>query len=889
MPVFTNDFSEEVWRTKYKWKTDDTIQDTWWRVAKNLASVEKEEDRERYTEEFYGVLSGFQFIPGGRILSNAGTHLKGTTMLNCFRGDTEVITSEGIKPIRDLVGTKVFLLSDNGEWVKAPIRNFGYDRLYKLTLRKNRDEKVLFCTANHQWFVNTKAKESYKVLTTLELEPYHRLKQVSSRRKSAWKLSPVGVAQGFTYGDGSKSSASLCGDKITDLEKYFPSQTRCNYDNQTRFSLLPNSWKRLPSLDENSAFLLGWLAGYFAADGCIDERGTSVITSSKISDVKFVKNVCSILGIKYFKERSQTRTSNLNNQESEIYFLTLDTKTLHENFFIRDKHRKRYIQSNKFRYHYWHVVSVEETDLFEEVYCAIVPDKHSFVLEGNILTHNCYVHGFTDQDQDSIEGIYKAVLEQAQILKSEGGYGFCCDVMRPRGTHIAGIGNQTPGAVKFLELWDKSSEIITAGSGKQNNKEEKQSIRKGAQLTAMSCWHPDIVEFITAKQTPGRLTKFNMSVLCTDDFMRAVINDEPWDLVYPNIKAHKRTYKKYWNGNLDAWKETVWEDAVIIYHHFDSARELWDLIMESTYNRNEPGVLFVDTINRMNNLHYCEHISSTNPCGEEPLPIGGVCLLGSINLTQFIDPEKQDWKYEELEQVLNLAVRMMDNVNDVTYTPLEIQKENLENKRRIGLGVIGYASSLMMARVKYGSKQALKLTEDLMEFFTNKAYQASTYLSKEKGSFILYDESMYLSGEFIKQLSKRTLMMIKQDGMRNSHCTSIQPTGNTAVLANLISSGLEPVFAHGYYRTAIANEIVDGLELPEDIDWDKKKGNIKDWKWVKEGDEDILILEHAGKVYKYDRNRGLCKEEWVEDYAITWLNSHGSFRRRSYRDNENIC
>ena len=344
---------------------------------------------------------------------------------------------------------------------------------------------------------------------------------------------------------------------------------------------------------------------------------------------------------------------------------------------------------------------------------------------------NCFVDGFEGKDLDSIESIYNTLLRQAQILKSEGGYGFCADIMRPCGSHIGGIANQSPGAVKFLELWDKSSEIITSGSGKASRKDQKNFIRKGAQMVTMSCWHPDIIEYIEAKKTPGRLSKFNMSVLCTDEFMLAIKMDRSWQLVFPNYEQYPSEYKANWNGDLATWMSIIdSEDSVVVYHKFESAR---DLIMENTYNRNEPGVLFVDHMNQMNNLHYCEWINATNPCGEQVLPIGGVCLLGSLNLVHFIDTDKKDWKYKELRTIIHTAIRFMDNVNDKTNVPLKSQKDNLKNKRRIGLGVLGYGSSLLMARVKYGSSKALELTENLMKFFTNEAYKASAYWQKKRG------------------------------------------------------------------------------------------------------------------------------------------------------------
>ena len=501
---------------------------------------------------------------------------------------------------------------------------------------------------------------------------------------------------------------------------------------------------------------------------------------------------------------------------------------------------------------------------------------------------NCFVDGFTGNDKDSIEGIYRTLTRQAQILKSEGGYGFCADVMRPRGSHIGGIGNQSPGAVKFLQLWDKSSEIITAGSGKKSRKDEKNFIRKGAQMVTLSCWHPDIIEFINAKKTPGVLSKFNMSVLCTDEFMGAVIDDTSWDLVFPDHEKYSKEYKSSWNGDLDEWKEVIGHGdpayGLRCYHTFDSARELWDLIMSNTYGRNEPGVLFCDTMNNMNNLYYEEHISATNPCGEQVLPIGGVCLLGSLNLVHFIDPETQDWKYDDLKNTINIAVRLMDNVNDRTSVPLKMQKEQLQSKRRIGLGVMGYASALIMARVKYGSKKALEMTENLMRFVTNQAYQSSALLAKEKGSFPLYDSQKYINGQFVKRLSRETRKLISTNGMRNSHVTSIQPTGNGSVFANLVSGGLEPLFMHGYIRTSVQQHYPDGLTAPDAIDWGKKSYSYNKekqtckWEWVQEGDESLLAIEWDGKVWKMDRVRGLLKEEWVEDYGVSHLKETGLWK-----------
>lgn len=297
------------------------------------------------------------------------------------------------------------------------------------------------------------------------------------------------------------------------------------------------------------------------------------------------------------------------------------------------------------------LASIEKNpEYWEEKFLDIL-ENFNFVPGGRINSNagtglkgttyiNCFVDGFTGKAQDSMNGIMDALKRQALILKSEGGYGMCADVLRPRGAFIEGIGVESPGAIMMLEMWDKQSEIITKGSEEEKKtKKGKNKIRKGAQMVTMSCWHPSIEEFIVAKQTPNRLTKFNMSVLISDAFMDAVKNNSAWTLEFPDT-THEQ-YDEQWDGNLKQWKEKGL--PVISYKTYENANDLWNLIMKSTYNRSEPGVLFVDTINKLNNLNYCEHISATNPCGEQILPIGGVCLLGSINLTQFVDFKNQDW------------------------------------------------------------------------------------------------------------------------------------------------------------------------------------------------------------------------------------------------------
>lgn len=508
----------------------------------------------------------------------------------------------------------------------------------------------------------------------------------------------------------------------------------------------------------------------------------------------------------------------------------------------------------------------------EKFYETLIDFK--FIPGGRILSNagtaykstsyiNCFVSGFTGEDQDSMESISAELGRQALILKSEGGYGFCCSTLRPRGEQIAGIGGSSPGMVEFLKMWDTQSSVITKGSGIAVT-DGKKKIRKGAQMVTAFIWHPDIEEFITAKQIPETLTKFNMSVLLTDKFLKAVENNDNWELVFPDIVFDKPKYKKEWNGDIEKWINSG--GTVKVYKTLPAV-ELYDLIMQSTYNRAEPGCLFIDTVNRMNNLCSIETINSSNPCGEQPLPIGGSCLLGSINLTQFINSSKTGWDFDKLNKYLPYIVRMLDNVIELTYLPLEDQYKELKSKRRIGIGATGLGSALMLLRIPYGSPEALKLIEEYFEFVTNKIYQVSSDLSKEKGCFTLWNFSNFLEGGFHKILSPETIQKIEQQGLRNSHLVSMQPTGNTGIFANNISGGIEPVFLPEYTRTHGIDVLPFGL--PTQDKWELV---------VKEGDVLYKFIEFNGTRYKWSQNTGYLKETLVEDYAVSCLKENQSWR-----------
>lgn len=506
---------------------------------------------------------------------------------------------------------------------------------------------------------------------------------------------------------------------------------------------------------------------------------------------------------------------------------------------------------------------------------------------------NCFVKDRNKYDLDSLDGILSVLRDQSQTLKSEGGWGCNFSFIRPRGSFIHGIGVETPGAVKYMEMFDKSSDIITAGSGRKNkNKKAKGKIRKGAMMGILSIWHPDIFEFVTSKQTEGRLTKFNISVGIHDDFMEALrkVNElresgtskeeiekaDKWDLVFPDTQHPK--YKEDWFGDIYDWKNKGYD--VVVYNTV-SVTELWETIMKSTYNRNDPGVIFLDVANKTHLWNYgpskLSRILESNPCGEQTLPNGGCCLLGSLNLTQFIDVENQSFLFEEFEKTIKTAIRFMDNVNDVSSTPLEIYAENLKKRRRIGLGIMGWGSALYLLGLRYGSDTAEDLKRDILKVYSQSAVRASVDLAKEKGMFEGCDPEKHFVHPFFKQINlpQEILEDIRKYGTRNSAIFSVQPTGNTGILANNVSGGLEPIFMHEYVRTVICPSLPDEVKGKCPKYWE---GEFKETKWFKEkkeGTDDILVAEINGTVYKIDRNRGLTKEVLCEDYAVHILKQLG--------------
>ncbi|RRQ20991.1 adenosylcobalamin-dependent ribonucleoside-diphosphate reductase [Thiohalobacter thiocyanaticus] len=412
-----------------------------------------------------------------------------------------------------------------------------------------------------------------------------------------------------------------------------------------------------------------------------------------------------------------------------------------------------------------------------------------------VTLYNCFVMG---RIEDSMDGIFDALKEGALTMQQGGGVGYDFSTLRPAGNRAWHVGGIASGPVSFMRVWDSAcATLLSTGA------------RRGAMMATLRCDHPDVEAFIDAKQDPRELRHFNLSIQITDAFMEAVRSDADWPLVFPDRHLERGdgpVELRTWPG----------EDGQVPCRvlRVVRARSLWNQILRASYDYAEPGVLFVDRVNELNNLWYREHITATNPCGEIPLPPYGACDLGSLNLTRFVQapftPQAQ-LDEEALEAAAGLAVRMLDNVTDVSGFPLEHQREQAQATRRVGLGVTGLADLLIMLGVRYGSEASYHLAASVMERVCHAAYRASVELAREKGSFPAFDRDCLLEGRFVASLPSTLRDAIARHGLRNSHLTAIAPTGTISLLANNVSSGLEPVF-EAHFTRRVHQEEGDDVE-----------------------------------------------------------------------------
>jgi len=462
----------------------------------------------------------------------------------------------------------------------------------------------------------------------------------------------------------------------------------------------------------------------------------------------------------------------------------------------------------------------------------------------------------TPDTPDNLHNIFLTILEQARTLASEGGYGINFSFIRPRGSIIKGIGIKHPGVPAYMSIWDSVSECIVQGDTdgykdkiknylSEDEIDEldelkdaiKAQARKGAMMGVLNVWHPDIEEYVRVKQESGNLQKFNMSVAVDNKFMQAVEDNDFYDLTF-NDKVHKRI----------------------------KARELYNVIMESNYNRGEPGILFVDNMHSNNPAAYLGKCMATNPCGEIPglADLTTVCLLGSLNVTQYVLMDRT-FNFDAYANDIEIFVRMLDNVNDLAKNPLPSYDWSVKNFRQIGVGINGLGSALIMMGIQYNSHDAIEFTKKICQLKENLTWRASSLLAKEKGVYPAYDKDKFEDTEYFKsdRLSNDTKALMRKYGVRNAKTTTNPPLGNSSVICDSVSNGIEPVVSLEYERVRITPYWPEGFN----------KDNVKDiLKEYKEKDYSYWRGEFNGTIYHYEpHNRGLCNVTIVRDYGWQWV------------------
>jgi ribonucleoside-diphosphate reductase alpha chain len=461
-------------------------------------------------------------------------------------------------------------------------------------------------------------------------------------------------------------------------------------------------------------------------------------------------------------------------------------------------------------------------------------------------TINCTVSGTIS---DSMDNILTKVHEAGMTLKAGCGIGYEFSTLRPRGAFVAGAGAATSGPLSFMDIYDKTCFTVSSAGG-----------RRGAQMGTFDVGHPDVAEFIKAKREDGRLRQFNLSLLITDEFMQAVANDGEWKLVFP-VMASEKSEVDLANPDQVVWREwpnkqdgyTVREDGMVACRVYKSvkARNLWNLIMTSTYDFAEPGFILIDRVNEMNNNWFCEEIRATNPCGEQPLPPYGSCLLGSVNLTKFVlDPftDRARFDWVNYRKLVRIFTRMLDNVVEINGLPLEQQRREITTKRRHGMGYLGLGSTMTMLKMKYGTEEAIAFTEEVTKVMAHEGWKEALDLAIEKGPAPILSEATTVTAEMLRkrpemandgykvgdlvpnsvlharysrymqkiaEIDPELVNQLAEIGARFTHHSSIAPTGTISLsLANNASNGIEPSFAHHYAR----NVIREGKKSKEKVD-----------------------------------------------------------------------
>jgi ribonucleoside-diphosphate reductase alpha chain len=706
------------------------------------------DDLEHY-KKLKDILLNMRFLPAGRVQAAIGSPRK-ITPYNCLDGDTEIITLDGVKKLLQC-NREETILDGNGEWVTVPIINHGKQKIIYVRLSNGKKSVHLNVTPDHLWIIEG---ENNRIPTTAIRvgDKIPNLKRTKIENRDA-------VVHGLIYGDGTKTKDNGYVIHVCDYhEETYPyleglpfSETKLGRIYYIFGNNIKTKYKELPE-NPSPDYVVGFLRGLFLADGCLTQQPEYIITGT-LELYNWAKKYGPVGGFYVIGKSKLSEQTNFGIRNRDTFNIRFDIQNI-----IKEDCLKNNFSYDIFKG--WRIAEIRDNCVEANVYCPSVYTTQSFLLANGAVFGNCFV---SQPIEDSMAGIMDSATKAAYTMRMGGGIGYDFSTLRPRGDRIVTLGSRSSGPISFMGIFDAvCSTVSSAGH------------RRGAQMGVLRVDHPDIREFIRAKQNTNNLTNFNISIGITDNFMRAVESDSSYDLIF-----NGRTYDRL------------------------SASALWDEIMRSTWDWAEPGVLFIDRINELNNLWYCENIAATNPCAEQPLPPNGACLLGSFNLVKYIKQEgkKFVFDYEALRQDIPVVVRAMDNVVDSAIYPLPEQEYEAKSKRRMGLGITGLANAGEVQGWLYGSIGFRKFERTILSVLANEAYKASAAIAKEKGPFPLFDKEKYLAGRHISSLEETTRAAIAECGIRNSHLTSIAPTGTISLTADNVSSGIEPVFTFEYERT----------------------------------------------------------------------------------------
>jgi len=754
----TKKLSDTILEERYLQQGEKNWDDVANRMARSVALQERPDLFETWKTKFLDSLIGFDFIPGGRIISNVGKAKQ--YCMNCISGDTLVHTKDGLVEAKHLSG-KISTLSIDGVFREAEWKSYGNQKIYEVFLENGDTIKA---TEGHEWVAGSKDR----VYTTLQLVG----KKIPLQHISNFEYEEVqyldGVRNGMIFGDGwiQRKEYDICeirqyGENVYLLDRYFENSRWCDHkghDRVKKATVKGKHYKSFPTTN-NRSYLRGFIAGLIATDGSYSSGGL-VIHSVNEETILSLKGLCSEAGIPSRSHQVVVSKNPYTDEDRIMYRLRVPKSSVYgdDKLILKDTHREQ-INGQKLKGRSSVLVTHIKELGVEEVFCCVEPETHTMVVGNGYLTKQCNVIDVEDS-RESIGDMLKEILV---ISGTGGGVGVSFSKLRPKGTPIATNGGFSSGPISFMHCADAVAATIKTGGG-----------RRAALMISLSIYHPDIEAFLHEKLDLGRLTNANISVEIDNKFIQAVKDNSEWNLTWAGRAI--RTVK---------------------------AKDLWDKIITNAYKCGEPGIINLGFMNEMNNSHYYANIVTTNPCGEIPGIPYAACDLGSINVSNFVKNGQFDRK--GFEATIEVAVRFLDNIVSLNDYALDKIKAVETSDRRIGLGLCGLHYALMKMGVKYSTEEGIEQVEKIYEILRNHSYWSSTELAKEKGSFPKYEPEKFLKGTFVKTLPTKIREKIRKDGIRNVCLNTQAPTGTTSILAR-VSSGIEPIYAPIYERTFFSGD-----------------------------------------------------------------------------------